>query len=57
MRRELSPVFRVKLASDEEQIKGLIDDLDVHGVQRLVIMSDGPVIAAYHLPVVEWSGR
>jgi hypothetical protein len=31
MRRELSPAFRVKLASDEEQIKGLIDDPDIHG--------------------------
>jgi two-component system response regulator PilR (NtrC family) len=32
MRRELSPAFRVKLASDEEQIKGLIDDPDIHGI-------------------------
>jgi len=32
MRRELSPAFRVKLASNEEQIKGLVDDLDVCGI-------------------------
>jgi len=32
MRRELQPAFRVKLASNEEQIKGLIDDLDVCGI-------------------------
>ena len=32
MRRELSPTFRVRLASNEEQIKSLIDDPDVHGI-------------------------
>jgi hypothetical protein len=32
MRRELSPTFRVRLASNEEQIKTLIDDPDVHGI-------------------------
>ena len=32
MRRQLSPAFLVKLASNEEQIKGLIDDLDVCGI-------------------------
>jgi two-component system response regulator PilR (NtrC family) len=46
MRRELSPAFRVKLASDEEQIKGLIDDLDVHGiVLDLESIGDGPADA------------
>ena len=32
MRRELSPTFRIRLASNEEQIKTLIDDPDVHGI-------------------------
>ncbi|PYX20580.1 MAG: hypothetical protein DMG82_21690 [Acidobacteria bacterium] len=32
MRRQLSPAFLVKLASNEEQIKGLIDDPDIHGI-------------------------
>jgi DNA-binding NtrC family response regulator len=32
MRRELSPTFRTRLASNEEQIKSLIDDPDVHGI-------------------------
>ena len=32
MRRQLSPAFLVKLASNEEQIKGLVDDLDVCGI-------------------------
>jgi two-component system response regulator PilR (NtrC family) len=46
MRRELSPAFRVKLASDEEQIKVLIDDLDVHGiVLDLESIGDGPADA------------
>jgi DNA-binding NtrC family response regulator len=46
MRRELSPAFRVKLASDEEQIKGLIDDLDVRGiVLDLESIGDGPADA------------
>ena len=46
MRRELSPAFRVKLASDEEQIKGLIDDLDVHGiVLDLESIGEGPADA------------
>jgi DNA-binding NtrC family response regulator len=46
MRRELSPVFRVKLASDEEQIKGLIDDPDIHGiVLDLESIGEGPADA------------
>jgi len=46
MRRELSPAFRVKLASDEEQIKGLIDDPDIHGiVLDLESIGDGPADA------------
>jgi len=46
MRRELSPAFRVKLASDEQQIKGLIDDLDVHSiVLDLESIGDGPADA------------
>ena len=32
MRRQLSPAFLVKLASNEEQIKSLIDDPDIHGI-------------------------
>lgn len=32
MRRELSPTFRIRLASNEEQIKTLIDDPDIHGI-------------------------
>ena len=46
MRRELSPAFRVKLASDEEQIKGLVDDPDIHGiVLDLESIGDGPADA------------
>ena len=46
MRRELSSSFRVKLASNEDQIKGLIDDLDVHGiVLDLESIGDGPADA------------
>jgi DNA-binding NtrC family response regulator len=46
MRRELSPAFRVKLASDEEQIKGLIDDPDIHGiVLDLESVGEGPADA------------
>jgi two-component system response regulator PilR (NtrC family) len=46
MRRELSPAFRVQLASDEEQIKGLIDDSDVHGiVLDLESIGEGPADA------------
>ena len=46
MRRELSPAFRVKLASDEEQIKGLIDEPDIHAiVLDLESIGDGPADA------------
>ncbi len=46
MRRELLPGFRVKLASNEEQIKGLVDDPDIHGiVLDLESIGEGPADA------------
>lgn len=46
MRRELSHTFRVKLAGDEEQVKGLIDDPDIHGiVLDLESIGEGPADA------------
>src|SRR5579864_5887091 len=46
MRRELSRTFRVRLASNEGQIKNLVDDPDVHGiVLDLESIGEGPADA------------
>jgi len=46
MRRELSRTFRVRLASNEEQIKNLVDDPDVHGILLdLESIGEGPADA------------